>query len=103
MRSKPDARPRRPLDRSLAVLADSSAVRYPLRGSVGRIALVVTGDGAAVLALDGLGAAPAGHDLPGVGRPAGLGDTGRRSRRFDGSTRVVPLVRGSCRRALAWR
>lgn len=80
------------LDRSLAVLADSSAVRYPLRGSVGRIALVATEDGSAVIALDGLGHAPDGRAYrvwvvaPGSATP--VADVA-----FSGSERVVPLER----------
>ena len=76
----------------LAVLADSSAERLPLRGSVGRIALVVRDDGAAVIALDGLGPAPAGKTYrvwivrPGSATP--LADTA-----FDGRSRVVRLER----------
>jgi hypothetical protein len=91
VRAKPDDSAQEALDRSVAVLADSSVVRYPLRGSIGRIALVVTGDGAAVLALDGLGAAPAGMTYqvwvvpPGSATPVA-------DATFDGSTRVVPLV-----------
>ena len=91
VRAKPDDSAQQALDRSLAVLADSSAVRYPLRGSVGRIALVVRRDGAAVLTLDRLGSAPAGMTYqvwvvpPGSATPAP-------DATFDGSTRVVPLV-----------
>jgi len=78
--------------RSLAVLADSTAVRYPLRGSVGRVALVATENGSAVIALDGLGRAPEGHAYrvwvvaPGSATP--VADVG-----FSGSERVVPLER----------
>lgn len=79
-------------DWSLAVLADSSAVRYPLRGSVGRIALVVTDRGDAVIALDGLGPAPTGDAYrvwivrPGSATPVP-------DATFDGSERVVPIER----------
>ena len=45
----------------LTVLTDSRAERYPLRGSVGRITLVVAEDDRAVLALDGLGPAADGR------------------------------------------
>ena len=80
------------LEQSLAVLADSSAKRYVLRGSVERIALVVDRDGRAVLTLDGLGPAAEGRVYQAwvVGSrstapsPAGT---------FDGSTQVVPLER----------
>ena len=82
----------RGLARSLAVLADSSAVRYPLRGSVGRVALVATENGSAVIALDGLGRAPEGRAYrvwvvaPGSATP--VADV-----EFSGSERVVPLER----------
>jgi hypothetical protein len=59
-RSEPSAAEDTAVARSLAVLADASAVRHPLEGAVGRIALVVTEAGDGVLALDGLGPAPAG-------------------------------------------
>ncbi|GEM_PF-2797136 len=80
------------LDRALAVLADSRAVRLPLRGSVGRLALVVAPDNNAVLALDGLGLAPPGREYeawvvpPGSATPVSAGT-------FDASDRVVLLSR----------
>lgn len=46
---------------ALDVLADARATRIPLQGSVQRITLVVTPDGRALLALDGLGPAPEGR------------------------------------------
>jgi hypothetical protein len=46
--------------RSLAVVTDAGAERYPLRGSLGRITLVVGHGNEAVLALDGLGPPPEG-------------------------------------------
>jgi Anti-sigma-K factor rskA, C-terminal len=77
-------------ERSLAVLADSTAERHPLRGSVGRIALVATDAGDAVLALDGLGPAPAGSTyrvwLVPAGSATPVGDVP-----FDATSRVVPL------------
>jgi anti-sigma-K factor RskA len=87
-RAEPDSG----LARSLAVLADSSAVRYPLHGSVGRVALVATDNGSAVIALDGLGPAPEGRAYrvwvvaPGSATP--VADI-----EFSGSERVVPLER----------
>jgi len=87
-------------DRALAVLTDSTAVRYPLRNAVGRIALVVTGDGAAVLTLDGLGPAPDGSVYqawvvpPGSAAPLPSGT-------FDGTERVVSLTRPVAPKALA--
>lgn len=79
-------------ERSLAVLTDPLAERYPLRGSLGRIGLVVGRDDVAVLALDGLGPAPEGTAYAvwvvprasAVPLPAG---------RFDATERVVPLTR----------
>jgi hypothetical protein len=79
------------LERALAVVADSGSQRFPLRGSVGRITLVVTDAGRAVLALDGLGRAPAGSVYrawivePGSAAPTPAGS-------FDGSVRLVPLA-----------
>ena len=80
------------LDRAVAVLADSSAARYPLRGSVGRVALVATENGSAVIALNGLGPAPDGRSYrvwvvaPGSATP--VADVA-----FSGSERAVPLER----------
>ena len=80
------------LDRALAILADSASERVPLRGSLGRIVLVAAADDRAVLALDGLGAAPGGHEYeawvvpPGSATPLPAGT-------FDGSDRVVLLTR----------
>lgn len=80
------------LDRALAVLADRHATRIPLRGSVGRIVLVVASDDTAVLALDGLGAAPDGRRYqawlvpPSSATPVPAGT-------FDGRDRVVLLTR----------
>ena len=91
-RSRPTAGEDAEVERSLAVLADSSAVRYPLRGSVGRVALVVTESDDAVLALDGLGPAPVGSTYrvwlvaPGSATP--VGDAA-----FDAASPVVALER----------
>jgi hypothetical protein len=80
------------LDRALAVLGSPSAERLPLRGSVGRIVLFAAPNGAALLALDGLGAAPDGRAYeawvvpPGSATPLPAGT-------FDGSHRIVPLTR----------
>lgn len=80
------------LDEALAILAAPGAQRVPLHGSLGRIVLVAAPDGGAVLALDGLGVAPAGRDYeawvvaPGSATPAPAGS-------FDGSRRLVLLTR----------
>jgi hypothetical protein len=80
------------VDRSLSVLTEATAERYPLRGSVNRIVLVVAADGRAVLALDGLGPAPAGSAYrawlvaPGTASPVAVAE-------FDGASRAVPLDR----------
>lgn len=50
-----------PLERAVAVLAGPSTERFPLRGSMGRITLVVGAGERGVLAVDGLGRAPAGR------------------------------------------
>ena len=91
-RSRPTAGEDAAVERSLAVLADSSAVRYPLRGSVGRVALVVTESDNAVLALDGLGPPPVGSIYrvwlvaPGSATP--VGDAA-----FDATSPVISLER----------
>ena len=46
------------LERAVAILAGPSTERFPLRGSMGRITLVVGSGERGVLALDGLGRAP---------------------------------------------
>jgi hypothetical protein len=80
------------LDEALAILAAPGALRVPLHGSLGRIVLVAAPDGAAVLALAGLGVAPAGREYeawvvaPGSATPAPAGT-------FDGSRRLVLLTR----------
>jgi Anti-sigma-K factor rskA, C-terminal len=85
------AAPSASVEWTLGVLAESDATRYPLTNSVGRIALVATLDGRAVLTLDGLGLAPEGSTYhawvvpPGSATPLPAGT-------FDGSERVVPLA-----------
>lgn len=76
----------------LAVLADRQAVRYPLRGSVGRIVLVVAEDGHAALTLDGLGVAPPGSRYAVWVVPAGSA-TPIAAGGFDATTPVVALER----------
>jgi hypothetical protein len=49
------------LDRAVGILAGAPTERFPLRGSMGRITLVVGAGERAVLALDGLGRAPEGR------------------------------------------
>jgi hypothetical protein len=79
-------------ERSLALLTDGSARRFPLRGSLGRITLVVGANDVAILTLDGLGAPPEGSVYavwlvqPGSAVPVHAGT-------FDGAERVVPLTR----------
>jgi len=48
------------LERAVAILAGPSTERFPLRGSMGRITLVVGAGERGVLAVDGLGRAPDG-------------------------------------------
>jgi hypothetical protein len=93
--ARSDAAPAEPapsVEWSLGVLADASARRYPLRNSVGRIALVADDADRAVLTLDGLGPAPEGSTYqvwfvpPGSAQPYAAGT-------FDGTERVVPLPR----------
>ena len=76
----------------VGVLADNQAERYPLRGSVERIVLVVAQDGRAVLTLDGLGAPPAGRRYVAWVVPTGSA-TPLVAGTFDTSDRVVPLQR----------
>jgi hypothetical protein len=49
------------LERAVGILAGASTERVPLRGSMGRIALIVDARDRAVLVLDGLGRAPEGR------------------------------------------
>ena len=80
------------LAQAVAVLTDSRAEHVAFRGSVGRITLVVGAGDRAVLALDGLGAAPAGSVyaawlvLPESATP-------RIAATFSGVERAVPLER----------
>lgn len=79
-------------ERSLALLTDARAERYPLRGSLGRITLVVGDRNDALLALDGLGAAPAGGAYAvWVVPPASA--VPRLAGTFDAAERAVPLTR----------
>jgi hypothetical protein len=80
----------RQLDSSVAILADPSADRRPLRGSAGRIVLVSSGR-RAVLALRGLGLAPTGRTYEAWIVPPGSA-TPVRAGTFDGSERIVPLA-----------
>jgi hypothetical protein len=98
-RSADDSASASSVDWSLGVLVDSSAERYPLRNAVGRISLVVAGDGRAVLALDGLGLAPKGLTYHAWVVPPGSA-TPLPSGTFDGSERVVPLARRIAPKAL---
>ena len=90
-RAAPSAPPTSAADASLAILTDSRGERYPLRGSIGRITLVVATGDRAVLALDGLGRAPKGRVYaawlvrPGSATAVPVGS-------FDGGERVVPLA-----------
>ena len=84
--------PRPAVTDAVGVLADSQAERYPLRGSVERIVLVVAEDGRAALTLDGLGAAPAGQRYVAWVVPAGSA-TPLAAGTFDARQRVVPLER----------
>jgi hypothetical protein len=91
-RSRSASTPGRSVEWSLGVLAESNADRYPLQKAAGRITLVATDDGRAVLTLDGLGLAPEGSTYqawvvpPGSATPHSAGT-------FDGSERVVALER----------
>ena len=91
-RSSSEPAPRAADERSLAVLTDGSAERLTLRGSLGRITLVVGADDEAILTLDGLGAPPDGSAYavwlvrPGSAVPVPAGT-------FDAAERVVPLTR----------
>lgn len=91
-RSDSEPAPRAADERSLAVLTDGSAERLPLRGSLGRIMLVVGADDEAILTLDGLGAPPDGSAYavwlirPGSAVPVHAGT-------FDAAERVVQLTR----------
>lgn len=83
----------------LDVLADRRAERYPLRGSVGRITLVVAENGRAALTLDGLGVAPPGSRYAVWVVPAGSA-TPSPAGAFDAITPVVRLERRVARGTL---
>jgi hypothetical protein len=91
-RSEPSTAEDTAVSQSLAVLADSTATRFSFRGSVGRIALVVTESGDAVLALDGLGPAPEGSVYQAWLVPEGSA-TPLPDASFDAVASVVPLER----------
>ena len=91
VRSTPETATGPTVEWSLAVLADSSAQRYPLQNSVGRIALVIDEGDRAVLTLDGLGPAPDGSIYQAWLVPAGSA-TATSVATFDGSDRVIPLT-----------
>jgi hypothetical protein len=80
------------LDRALPILTAPGAERIALRGSLGRLVLVVAPDDAAVLALSGLGPAADGREYaiwvvpPGSATPVAAGA-------FQGSERIVPVRR----------
>ena len=80
------------LDRALSLLGAPDAERVPLRGSLGRIVLVARPDGAALLALNGLGLAPDGREYEAWVVPPGSATPGRAGT-FDGSQRIVLLSR----------
>jgi len=72
------------LSRALSLLGAPDVERVPLSGSLRRIVLVARPDGEALLALDGLGEAPAGREYEAWVVPAGT---------FDGTERIVLLTR----------
>jgi hypothetical protein len=80
------------LERAVSILAGPSTERFPLRGSMGRITLVVGAAERGVLALDGLGPAPDGRIYaawlvpPGSAMPV-------RVATFSGDEPAVPLSR----------
>lgn len=80
------------LQQTLSVLTSKGAQRIPLARSVGRIVLVVTPQGRAVLALDGLGAAPSGRSYQAWVTPPGA-STPRSAGVFTGRERAVALSR----------
>ena len=80
------------LARAIGILADPSAVRVPLRGSLERIVLVFTSRGQAVLALRGLGPAPAGRAYQ-VWVVPPTSTTPIADAVFDGTAQVIPLRR----------
>ena len=80
------------LERAVAILTGASTERFPLRGSMGRITLVVGAGERGVLALDGLGSAPAGRVYAAWLVPPGSA-TPVRVATFSGEEQVVLLSR----------
>lgn len=80
------------LERAVAILAGPSTERFPLRGSMGRITLVVGAAERGVLAVDGLGRAPAGRIYTAWLVPPGSA-TPVRVATFSGDEPAVPLSR----------
>jgi hypothetical protein len=80
------------LERAVAILAGPSTERFPLRGSMGRITLVVGAGERGVLALDGLGGAPDDRIYAAWIVPAGSA-TPVRVATFSGDEPAVPLSR----------
>jgi hypothetical protein len=80
------------LDRAVGILAGASTERFPLRGSMGRITLVVGAGEGAVLALDGLGPAPDGRTYAAWLVPPGSA-TPVRVATFSGKEPLVLLAR----------
>lgn len=80
------------LAQAVAILAGPGTERFPLRGSVGRITLVVGAADRGVLALDGLGPAPAGSAYAAWLVPPGSA-TPYRVATFSGREPAVPLGR----------
>jgi anti-sigma-K factor RskA len=86
------------LERAVGILAGASTERVPLRGSMGRITLVVDARDRAVLALDGLGRAPEGRSYAAWLVPPGSA-TPVRVATFSGREPLVLLSRKVGRRA----
>lgn len=86
------------LERAVAILAGPSTERFPLRGSMGRITLVVGAAERGVLAVDGLGRAPAGRIYTAWLVPPGSA-TPVRVATFSGDEPAVPLSRRVARSA----
>ena len=80
------------LERAVAILAGSSTERFPLRGAMGRITLVVGAGERGVLALDGLGRAPDDRIYAAWLVPPGSA-TPVRVATFSGDEPAVPLSR----------
>ena len=80
------------LDKAVGILAGASTERLPLRGSMGRITLVVGAGERAVLALDGLGRAPEGRSYAAWLVPPGSA-TPVRVATFSGNEPLVLLSR----------